>query len=221
MRRILNKKIGVIAAVRSSVFFVPPLAGAEPRKVLRRSGLLNVIDGIAAQEGSLMFMTTNQLDRLDPALIRPGRVDVKVEFSMACSDQLRGLYLRFFPDHQEAANEFSKSVPVNALSPAEVQDYLLQHASDPSAPTARRVSATACRATSWRPTRCRSWMPWRGSSTGFSPGSPPPRPADGRRAGPAKSRKSRQFLPLPCPGPCGTKNRKIIPCIRGGKVQWP
>jgi hypothetical protein len=39
------------------------------------SGLLNVLDGVAASEERLVFMTTNHLNRLDPALIRPGRVD--------------------------------------------------------------------------------------------------------------------------------------------------
>jgi chaperone BCS1 len=39
------------------------------------SGLLNVLDGVAASEERLIFMTTNHIDRLDPALIRPGRVD--------------------------------------------------------------------------------------------------------------------------------------------------
>ncbi len=39
------------------------------------SGLLNVLDGVASSEERLIFMTTNYLERLDPALIRPGRVD--------------------------------------------------------------------------------------------------------------------------------------------------
>lgn len=40
------------------------------------SGLLNVLDGAVAGEERLIFMTTNHLEALDPALIRPGRVDV-------------------------------------------------------------------------------------------------------------------------------------------------
>merc|ERR1711931_482639 len=38
------------------------------------SGLLNSLDGVASTEERLVFMTTNYLDRLGPALIRPGRV---------------------------------------------------------------------------------------------------------------------------------------------------
>lgn len=41
------------------------------------SGLLNCLDGVASAEARIMFMTTNYLERLDPALVRPGRVDVK------------------------------------------------------------------------------------------------------------------------------------------------
>lgn len=40
------------------------------------SGLLNVLDGVAASEERLVFMTTNFIEKLDAALIRPGRVDV-------------------------------------------------------------------------------------------------------------------------------------------------
>ena len=35
------------------------------------SGLLNAIDGLAAPEGRLLFATTNHVEHLDPALIRP------------------------------------------------------------------------------------------------------------------------------------------------------
>ena len=36
------------------------------------SGLLNALDGVASGESRIIFMTTNHLERLDPALIRPG-----------------------------------------------------------------------------------------------------------------------------------------------------
>jgi mitochondrial chaperone BCS1 len=47
------------------------------------SALLNVIDGVASQEGRVLIMTTNHITHLDEALIRPGRVDKKVEFGLA------------------------------------------------------------------------------------------------------------------------------------------
>ena len=50
------------------------------------SGLLNALDGVAAQEGRIVFMSTNHVERLDEALIRPGRCDVQVEVTKASKD---------------------------------------------------------------------------------------------------------------------------------------
>lgn len=41
--------------------------------------LLNYIDGLGSPDGVIWIMTTNHLEKLDPALIRPGRIDVSVE----------------------------------------------------------------------------------------------------------------------------------------------
>ena len=62
------------------------------------SGLLNTLDGVASSEERLVFMTTNHLDRLDPALIRPGRVDVKQEIGLASKSQVSKMFSRFYPD---------------------------------------------------------------------------------------------------------------------------
>ncbi|KAF9974122.1 hypothetical protein BGZ73_002592 [Actinomortierella ambigua] len=60
------------------------------------SGLLNALDGVTAHEGSIMFMTTNHIKKLAPALIRPGRCDRKLLFDYADSHQVREMFLRFF-----------------------------------------------------------------------------------------------------------------------------
>lgn len=43
------------------------------------SGLLNALDGVSDPSGTIIFLTTNHKDRLDPALIRQGRCDVQAE----------------------------------------------------------------------------------------------------------------------------------------------
>ena len=60
------------------------------------SGLLNALDGIGAQEGRILFATTNDRDALDPALCRPGRLDVHIEFQLASRHQCRELFRRFY-----------------------------------------------------------------------------------------------------------------------------
>ena len=60
------------------------------------SGLLNALDGVGAQEGRLLFATTNKYEALDAALRRPGRMDVHVEFGLASGYQIGELFKRFY-----------------------------------------------------------------------------------------------------------------------------
>ena len=62
------------------------------------SGLLNALDGIAAGEERIAFLTTNHADRLDPALIRPGRVDMMVRVGEATRWQAARMWDRFYGD---------------------------------------------------------------------------------------------------------------------------
>ncbi|ORX99080.1 hypothetical protein BCR34DRAFT_495605, partial [Clohesyomyces aquaticus] len=48
--------------------------------------LLNVLDSLALSKGRLLIITTNYIKRLDLALIRPGRVDMKVKLYLANKD---------------------------------------------------------------------------------------------------------------------------------------
>ena len=62
----------------------PPTATPpHPAGRLSLSGLLNILDGVASQEGRVLIMTTNHIEKLDKALIRPGRVDMIVKFDRA------------------------------------------------------------------------------------------------------------------------------------------
>lgn len=73
------------------------------------SGLLNALDGIAAQEGRILFATTNDYSALDPALLRPGRLDLHVEFTLASRYQATELFKRFYTGGDAAAAASSDS----------------------------------------------------------------------------------------------------------------
>lgn len=62
------------------------------------SGLLNALDGVAAGEERIAFLTTNHIDRLDEALIRPGRVDMTVRIGEATRHQAGEMWDRFYGD---------------------------------------------------------------------------------------------------------------------------
>lgn len=55
-------------------------------------GLLNAINSAGSVEGRALIMTTNYVDRLDPAVIQPGRVDKMIEFGLASREMLLGLF---------------------------------------------------------------------------------------------------------------------------------
>ncbi|KAG7414610.1 BCS1 N terminal-domain-containing protein [Fusarium sp. MPI-SDFR-AT-0072] len=62
------------------------------------SGLLNALDGVAAGEERIAFLTTNHVDRLDAALIRPGRVDLMLRIGEATHYQAAQMWDRFYGD---------------------------------------------------------------------------------------------------------------------------
>ncbi|EGO52581.1 hypothetical protein NEUTE1DRAFT_72346 [Neurospora tetrasperma FGSC 2508] len=62
------------------------------------SGLLNALDGLAAGENRIAFLTTNHIDRLDPALIRPGRVDMMMRIGEATRHQAAEMWDRYYGD---------------------------------------------------------------------------------------------------------------------------
>jgi mitochondrial chaperone BCS1 len=64
------------------------------------SGFLNALDGVASGEERIIFLTTNHIDRLDPALIRPGRVDLAVLVGDADPEQARILFTNFYRNGQ-------------------------------------------------------------------------------------------------------------------------
>ncbi|KAF5334175.1 hypothetical protein D9758_014820 [Tetrapyrgos nigripes] len=75
---------------------------------LSLSGLLNALDGVAAAEGRILFATTNHLDHLDPALSRPGRMDVWIDFKNASKWQAEALFRNFFPCEEDELKEKAK-----------------------------------------------------------------------------------------------------------------
>lgn len=104
------------------------------------SGLLNALDGVASTEERVIFMTTNHLERLDAALVRPGRVDVKLEIGHATPGQMRGMFVRFYPGRDLEAERFLQIVDTacrerraqsetlsSTLSMAELQGFFLVH----------------------------------------------------------------------------------------------
>ncbi|KAK2578582.1 hypothetical protein KPH14_012015 [Odynerus spinipes] len=101
------------------------------------SGLLNCLDGVASTEARILFMTTNYLDRLDPALVRPGRVDVKEYIGWCSCYQVEQMFLRFYKATgnvtADMAKQFAEKVMEQKrnVSPAQIQGFFMFHKNDP------------------------------------------------------------------------------------------
>ena len=92
------------------------------------SGFINALDGVAAHEGSVVFLTTNHPELIDEAAIRSGRVDFRMELGLCDRGQLERMFLKFFDDRAAAAR-FADALEPDCWSPAQVQERLLKAAS--------------------------------------------------------------------------------------------
>jgi chaperone BCS1 len=109
--------------------FIARSAGEDKANKITFSGLLNAIDGVSAGEGRILFATTNHPERLDPALVRPGRIDRKVEIGLADRDQIRRIFRRFFPEAADAiVEQFAVGIPADCHAMSSIQSYLIRHA---------------------------------------------------------------------------------------------
>lgn len=85
------------------------------------AGVLNCLDGMITPDGSIIIMTTNYPDKLDPALIRPGRADLHEVFDLLGEEEQEKLSLLFY-DHPVAVNK-----PMGA---AILQNLYMRHPDD-------------------------------------------------------------------------------------------
>ncbi|EFC42037.1 predicted protein [Naegleria gruberi] len=98
------------------------------------SGLLNSIDGLGAQEGRIIFLTTNHPEKLNEALIRPGRIDRKFHIGFANKNQIKMLFLNFYQGEEnieQLADNFTEKLSNAQITPAKLQGYFMKYKSNP------------------------------------------------------------------------------------------
>lgn len=69
---------------------------ADSLEVLTLSGFLNAIDGVVPLDGTVIIMTTNTLDDIDPAVTRAGRVDYMFELGPLEHDEIVEYILKMY-----------------------------------------------------------------------------------------------------------------------------
>jgi mitochondrial chaperone BCS1 len=90
---------------------------------LTLSGVLNAIDGISSSDDRILISTTNYIERLDDALIRPGRFDLKIKIDFMTKEILTEYLLRFFP----GPIDLTSVNLIKNISPSTVQQLVFEN----------------------------------------------------------------------------------------------
>ncbi|KAL6224521.1 hypothetical protein ACLB2K_003376 [Fragaria x ananassa] len=99
---------------------------------LTLSGLLNFIDGLWSSCGDerIIVFTTNHKDRLDPALLRPGRMDMHIHMSYCTPSGFRVLASNYLGIHERnphlLCREIEGLIESTEVTPAEVAEELMK-----------------------------------------------------------------------------------------------
>jgi hypothetical protein len=92
---------------------------------LSLSFILNLLDGILETPGRILIVTTNHVEKLDKAFIRPGRIDVNLEVGYCTLDMIKSMFDFFY---EEDCSELFKDYKYNPnITPAELNKYILNH----------------------------------------------------------------------------------------------
>lgn len=105
------------------------------------SGVLNALDGVGGCAGQIFVLTTNHREKLDPALIRCGRVDMHIEFEDAKREQMELMFRQFYPSApaslaEDFAGGLAKLLGDNTVSCAQLQHFFIQMRKVPAAEAA-------------------------------------------------------------------------------------
>lgn len=93
---------------------------------LNLSFLLNLLDGILETPGRVLIATTNHPEQLDPALIRPGRIDLDIEVGYCNTEMVTEMLSGFFEHPVKLPSEFINNYQ-DTITPA-VMYAILQNA---------------------------------------------------------------------------------------------
>ncbi|XP_048560272.1 AAA-ATPase At3g50940-like [Triticum urartu] len=94
------------------------------------SGLLNFVDGLWSTSGEerIIIFTTNYKERLDPALLRPGRMDMHIHMGYCTTEAFRILANNYHSiDYHATYPEIEKLIEEVTVTPAEVAEVLMRN----------------------------------------------------------------------------------------------
>jgi hypothetical protein len=116
-----------------------PMMNSSQQDNITLDDILNLWDGIRENTGRIMIITTNHYDKLDPALIRPGRIDMALHLGNASRDTIAEMYLHYYGTAIDP-NDL-ELIPDKFYSPAEVINFYVSNYENSRGFIERLVSA--------------------------------------------------------------------------------
>jgi hypothetical protein len=92
--------------------------------------LLNILDGVLETPGRIVIMTTNAPEKLDAALIRPGRIDISLEFNKCTADDIMDMVAGLGGVVVDR-DYYRDRLVAGAWTPAEVTKVLFENIDNP------------------------------------------------------------------------------------------
>jgi len=107
--------------------FVERKVGDSNKSMISFSGILNTLDGMGRKNKQLTFLTTNYKNKLDKAMIRPGRIDKIITFTYAKIEQIEKMFFNFFPGQTEKWKLFKKKIKRIKTTIAVLQEFFFKY----------------------------------------------------------------------------------------------
>ena len=96
----------------------------DEHNMVTLQAILNCLDGHMCVEGTLLFMTANNPEKMDYAMIRSCRIDCKLELGYADEYQTKNIYDTFLSDQGEQFDKFYKKIKHKEFTTAMLQEFL-------------------------------------------------------------------------------------------------
>lgn len=117
----------------------------QPKDYVRLDTFLDVLDGYCYLEGCIVIMTTNHIEKLDPAIVRPGRIDHIIDFDLCDEYQFANMFKYYTgqcyqdidPDFKFQEGKYTTSHVINTVvvpnrrHPNQILEILSSHIDSP------------------------------------------------------------------------------------------
>jgi hypothetical protein len=101
--------------------------------------ILNLWDGLKETPGRILGISSNHYHRLDPALVRPGRIDITMKLDNVTRETIGEMFRHYYgsqfvedPLGEETVSELLSKVPEKAYSPAEITNIFVEFRENPT-----------------------------------------------------------------------------------------